>query len=217
MIPSETQKLQNFFGKRKIFHYKKGETILRSGDLPPAVLFLKSGYARLESISKEGKEMTLVVYRPGEFFPVVWTFFGGSPSIYDLEALTNCEIVRVPREEFLNFTKQNPDVLLDITKHIITRFQLALRRMTYLTFGNSASKLASILLICGKEFGVTKEEGIEIQIPLTHKDISNLVGVTRETVSIDLKKFDRRGLIKYNNKLIVLKNFTALEEEAILS
>lgn len=216
MILNETQKLQNFFGGRKIFHYKKGETISRSGDIPQGVLFLKSGYTRLESISKEGKELTVVIYRPGEFFPVVWSFFGQKPSIYDVEALTNCEIVRAPREEFMNFINENPDVLLDITRHIITRFRLALQRMTYLTFGNAASKLASILLISGKEFGIKKDEGIEIQIPLTHKDISNLVGVTRETVSIELKKFDRRGLIEYKKRLMVLKNLNALEQEAIL-
>lgn len=216
MIPSENSKLHKFFTKGKLLRYKKGETILRSGDLPQGVLFLKSGYARLESISREGKELTLVIYMPGEFFPVVWTFFGERASIYDLEALTNCEIVRVPREELMDLLRINPDVFFDITKHILTRFQLALRRMTYLTFGNSASKLASILLICGREFGVKKSEGIEIQIPLTHKDISNLVGVTRETVSIELKKFDRRGLIGYNNKRIVLKDLNALEQEAIL-
>lgn len=217
MILSEAKKLQKFFSKRKLLRYKKGEAILRSGDLPQGVLFLKSGYAKLESISKEGKEITLVIYKPGDLFPVVWTFFGQKPSIYDLGALTNCEIVRVPREQFTDFTKQNPDVLLDITKHIITRFQLALRRMTYLAFGNSASKLASVLLICGKESGVKKGDHVEIQIPLTHRDVANLVGVTRETVSTELKKFDRRGLISYGKKLITLKDINALEQEAILS
>lgn len=217
MIPSETQKLENFFEKRKPFYYKKGETILHRGDLPQGVLFLKSGYARLESISKEGKEMTLVIYQPGELFPVVWAFFGQKPSIYNLEALTNCEIVRAPREEFLDFIKENPDVLFDVTKHIITRFQLALKRMEYLAFGNASSKLASILLICGRNYGVTKDGQTELQIPLTHKDIANLVGVTRETVSIELKKFDRRGLIGYSKKLIILRDINALEQEAILS
>lgn len=217
VIHSETQKLQNFFAKGKPFHYKKGETIQRSGDFPQGVLFLKSGYARLESISKEGKELTMVVYRPGEFFPVVWAFFGERASIYDLEALTNCEIVRVPRGEFLDFIGENPDVLLDITKHIITRFQLALKRMTYLTFGNSASKLASILLICGRDYGVTKDGQTKLQIPLTHKDIANLVGVTRETVSLELKKFDRKGFIGYNKKFLIIKNKKGLEQEAILS
>ncbi len=217
MIINGDKKIQNFLEKRKTFHYKKDEIILRNGDLPQGLMFLKSGYSRLESISKEGKELTLVIYRPGEFFPVVWTFFGKEPSIYNLEALTDCEIIRVPREEFLDFIEVNVDVFFDITRHIITRFQLALKRMTYLTFGNASSKLASILLINGKEFGVKKIEGTEIQIPFTHRDISNLAGLTRETVSIELKKFEKRGLIRYNKKLIVLKNLKGLEEKAILS
>lgn len=216
MILGETAKLQKLLGDRKTFRYKKGEIILRSGDLPQGVMFLKNGYARLESISKEGKELTLVIYKPGEFFPVVWTFFGQKPSIYDLEALTNCEIYRVPREEFSDFLNKNPDVLTDVTKHIISRFQLALKRMAYLTFGSASSKLASILLILAREYGVKKSEGAEIQIPLTHKDIANLVGVTRETISIELKKFDRKGLIAYNKKILLIKNEEGLKSKAII-
>lgn len=215
MILKETEKLQKLFGKRKIFKYKKGEIILRSGDMSQGVMLLKSGYARLESISKEGKELTMVIYKPGEFFPVVWTFFGQNPSVYDIEALTDCEIIRVPREEFLEITRRNSDLLIDLTKHIITRFQLALQRMAFLTFGDASAKLASILLILAKEYGVEKQNSFEIQIPLTHKDIANLVGVTRETVSIELKKFDRKGIISYNKKILLIKNKEALQKKAI--
>lgn len=207
--------LQKFLDNRNVLHYKKGEMIVRGGDMPQGVMFLKKGYVRLESISKEGKELTLVIYRPGEFFPVVWTFYGLSPSIYDLEALTDCDIIRVPREDFLNFMRKNPDVLFDIARHIINRFQLALRRMAYLSFGSAAEKLASILLISAREFGVEKSNNIEIQIPLTHKDIANLVGVTRETVSIELKKFSRKGYISYSKKILTIKNKKVLEEKAI--
>ena len=214
---SEFEKLDNFFSKRKPLQYKKGEVILHAGDMPQGVMYLKKGYVRLNSTSEEGKELTLVIYRPGDLFPVVWTFFGQKPSIYDIDALTDCEIIRVSREELSVFIKNNPDVLGYITKHIITRFQLTLRRMTYLTFGDASAKLASILLICGNEFGESKNGFIEIMIPLTHKDISNLVGVTRETVSIELKKFEREGIIKYNKKLIVLKDEETLERKAILA
>jgi len=217
VIQSETQKLQNFFAKGKPFHYKKGETILRGGDFPQGIYYLKKGFAKLSSISKEGKELTLVLYKSDEFFPVVWTFFGQRASIYSFETLTECDIARMPREVFLEFLTQNPDVFMDIVKHIITRFQVALRRMQYLTFGNASAKLASILLICGKDYGTEKNNEIEIQIPLTHKDIANLVGVTRETVSLELKKFEKMRLIGYNSRYIVIRDEKALEKEAILS
>ncbi|MDP2637692.1 MAG: helix-turn-helix domain-containing protein, partial [Candidatus Levybacteria bacterium] len=82
-------------------------------------------------------------------------------------------------------------------------------------FGNADSKLASILLISAMEFGIAKNDEIEIQIPLTHKDIASLVGVTRETVSIELKKFDKKKYISYRKKKIVIKNKVELRKKAI--
>lgn len=189
---------------------------MRAGDFPQGVLFLKKGYVRLFSVSQEGKELTLVIYKPGEFFPVVWTFSGEKPSIYYFEALTACELVKVQREKFMSFITHDTDVFIYVVSHIISRFQIALRRMEYLAFGNSGSKLASILLICAREYARHRNGEPEIDIPLTHKDIANLVGVTRETISIELKKFERKGLVGRHGRHIVIKNKRQLAKEAIL-
>lgn len=209
-------KLYEFFSQFNTLKYAKGETILRVGDFAQGVFFLKSGYVKLNSVSKDGKELTMVIYSAGDFFPVVWTFFGQRPSVYSYEAITDTQILRAPREKFNELINSDKEIFLEVTTGIIVRFQTALRRMQYLTFGNASAKLASILLICGRDFGIEKNNEVEIQIPLTHKDIANLVGVTRETVSLELKKFDRRGLIGYNKKLIIIRDKKGLEEEAIL-
>jgi len=208
--------LTSFFSQFRTFHYKKDEIILRPGDMPQGVYFVHLGYVRLYSFSKEGKELTLVIYKKGDFFPVVWAFRGQEPSIYYFEALSDVTILRAPRESFVEFIEKNNNAFMEVNNHILERFQTALKRMQYLAFGNSKSKLASILLICGRDFGVEKNGEIEIQIPFTHKDISNLMGVTRETVSVELKQFQNSGLIRYNEKHIVLKHTKGLEEEAIL-
>lgn len=208
------QKLDQFFSQYKLRYYKKGETFLRAGDIPQGIFFLKKGYARLYSLSSAGKELTLVIYKPGEFFPVVFTFTA-KPSIYYFETLSEVEMIRAPRENFASFIRENPDVFDEVNLHIIERFQIALRRMEYLTFGNANSRLASILLICARYFGVRSDhKEIKIPIPFTHKDIANLVGVARETVSIELKKFIDRGLIEKKGKRLVIKNRKALEKEA---
>ncbi len=206
-----------FFSQFRVTKYAKGETILRAGDTPQGVYFIKKGFVKLNSTSKEGKELTLVLYKEGDFFPVVWAFFGGEKgSIYSFETLTDTEILRSPREVFMDLVMSKPDVFLDITKDMITRFRSSLRRMEFLAFGNSSAKLASILLILARDLGVYKSIGTEIQVPLTHKDIANLVGVTRKTVSLELKKFDRKGYIGYSKKLIVIKDKEILEKKAII-
>lgn len=212
------EKLENFFASFPELSYKKKQTILHAGDFPQGVYFLKKGYVRLFSINEDGKELTLVIYKVGGIFPVVWAFFGKNPSIYHFEALSPAVLHRAPREEFIKFLTDNPDVLYEVTKGIIRRFVLSLRRMEYLTFGAVSARLASILLIYAKELGKENSRGeLEIQLPLTHEELSNLVGVARETVSIEIKKFERERLIVHRNRLIVIKNKKGLEDKAILS
>lgn len=210
------EKLEKFFSQFKTIHYRKGETFIRPGEIPQGINFLKKGYVRLYSLCYEGQDLTLVLYKPGDFFPVVWSFTGAR-SIYYFEALSPVEIERASKEEFGKFIDDNIDVFKEVNNHIIHRFQMALRRMEYLVFGNANSKLASILLICGRDFGIDTSKGKEIQIPFTHKDIAAILGVTRETVSIELKKFEKMRFIGYNNRHIVIKDEKALEKEAIIS
>lgn len=208
------QKLDQFFSQYKLRHYKKGETFLRAGDSPQGIFFIKKGFVRLYSLSSYGKELTLVIYKPGEFFPVVFTFTE-KPSIYYFETLSEVEMIKAPRENFISLIKENRDVSDEVNLHIIERFQVALKRMEYLTFGNANSRLASILLICARYFGVRRDhKEVKIPIPFTHTDIANLVGMARETVSIELKKFIDRGLIEKKRRLLVIKNRKALEKEA---
>ncbi|MBI2405490.1 Crp/Fnr family transcriptional regulator [Candidatus Microgenomates bacterium] len=216
MTSSPSEKLNEFFAQFPPLRYKKRETILRAGEVPQGLHFLESGYVRLHALSEDGEELTLVIYKPGDFFPVVWTFYGGGPSIYYFETLTPVLMRRASREPFLEFIQANPDVFMLVTQRVISRFQISLRRMEYLTFGNASARLASVLLVHAKEIGVERDGGIEFQIPLTHKDLANLVGMTRETMSIELKRFERAGLIGHIDHRLVIKDKEGLEKEAIL-
>lgn len=214
MIPSE--KIIKFFSQFKTHAIKKGRTFLRAGDTPHGVYFIKKGYARIYSVSSGGKELTLVIYKAGEFFPVVWTFTS-KPSIYYYEALSDLEISIAPKLQFIKFTKENPEVFDEVLKGILERFQIALRRMEYLTFGNVSSRLASVFLIFAERFGVKKENGeVQIPIPLTHNDIAHIVGVARETASVELKKFLDKEIISHTGRFFIIKNRRRLITEASL-
>ena len=67
-------KLDKFFSKFKKLHYKKGELILRGGDSPQGVYFIDKGYVKDYSISKEGEELMLILFKPEDFFPMQWVF-----------------------------------------------------------------------------------------------------------------------------------------------
>lgn len=209
------EKLEDFFSKYKLFRYQKGEAILRPGDTPQGVYLIKKGYVRLYSISENGEELTLIIFKPNDFFPLMWAINNTENTEY-LEAMTSVEIWRSPKDKFLEFIKTNPDVFFELTSRILVRLGGLLERMQYLVFGSAYEKVASILLICVERFGKKEGKHTVIQVPLTHSDIARLIGVARETASIEMKKMERKRLIAYRGRLLIVKNKRRLEKEAFL-
>ena len=212
MFPLET--LEDFFAKSGPIHYKKGATILHGGDEPRGVYFLKKGYVRLFSISNEAEELTLVIFKPQDFFPMIWAL-NGSTNFDHFEAMTPVEVYRVPRAEFIQFLKEHPDVFSELVTRILIRMSGLYQRMQYLAFGKAHSKVASILYICAERFGKKTGSNVVIDVPLTHKDIANLVGMTRETVSIEMKKLAQKGVISYKGKVVTVHDLVRLKEESL--
>ncbi len=213
-IPA-TQKLNNFFSKYKKYSYKKGEVILRGGDAPQGVYFIDKGYVRDYSISKDGEELTLIIFKPKDFFPMQWVF-NNKINQHGFEAMTTVDLWRCPKEDFINFIKENPEIFFELTSHITLRLSGIMQRMEYLVFGNAHEKVASILMICVERFGEKKGKQILIPISLTHRDLAMLIGMTRETVSIEVKKLERKGIIGYKKHLIVVKNVKKLQIASLI-
>jgi CRP-like cAMP-binding protein len=209
-----TQKLNNFFSKFKSYRYKKGEVILRGGDVPQGVYFITKGYVRDYSISKDGEGLTLFIFKSEDFFPMQWVFNERTVPHY-FEAMTAVELWRCPKEDFADFIKANPEIFFELISRIMLRLGGLLQRMEYLAFGNAYQKVASILLICAERFGKKYGRGMLIPVPFKHRDLAMLVGMTRETVSIEMKKLERKGIIGYKKHLIVLKKMDKLRIESL--
>lgn len=208
-----TQKINNFFSKFRKYHYKKGEVILRGGDVPQGVYFIHKGYVRDYSISKEGEELILIVFKPEDFFPMLWVF-NNRPNTHYFEAMTAVELWRCPKEDFIAFIEANPEIFFELTSHIVLRLGGIMQRMEYLAFGNAHEKVASLLLILSERFGKKEGKNTVIKVPFTHKDIAMFLGVARETASIEIKKLERKGIIGHKKHLIVVRNVKKLSSES---
>jgi len=210
------KQLKEFFSQYRLLHYKKKERILRPYDTPSGILYLQSGYVRAYSTSHEGEELTIIIFKPEDVFPYSWAI-SDMENKYYYEAMTPVEVRKVPKEELLEFINKNLSIMLLLNNHIVVRMMGLAQRMEYLVYGNAYQKVASMLLICAERFGEKRGSEIVIQVPLTHRDVANLIGLTRETTSGEIKKLERKGLIAYRGKLLVVKNKKSLEQESLLT
>ena len=209
------QKLEQFLSQFKRFHYKRNVVIIRPDDIPSGVFYLSRGYVKLYTLSESGQELILIIFKPGDFFPMIWTFKDVVPTQY-CETMTAVELYRTSKEKFKEFVQENPEVLWDVTGKILIRLLGLLERMEYMVFGNAYQKVAAIIEICAERFGIKKGKELIIKVPLTHRDIASLIGLTRETVSIEMKKLEGKGILKRSGKFYVIKKQKTLLQESLL-
>lgn len=212
-MKEELDKLEQFFLQFKRVNYKKNSLVIRADDIPSGIYYIHKGYVKVYALSEKGQELTLIILKPHDFFPVVWAI-NDSPNTQFCEAITAVELSRAPKEEFIKFINDNPDVLREVLSKVLTRFEGLLERMEYLVFGNAHQKVASILIICAERFGIKKESKIVIRVPLTHKDIANLIGLTRETISVELEKLEKLNVCIKEGRFFTVKNLDKLKNEA---
>lgn len=122
------QELGDFFKKFKNQRYKKGEVLIRADDEPSGVFYLLDGVVKRYSISPAGEELILNVFRPISFFPMSWVLNDTDSSHY-FEAMTNVEVYKAPKKEFLNFISGKPEILLDLLSRIYHGLEGYMMRM----------------------------------------------------------------------------------------
>lgn len=205
----------SFFEQFPSKTFRKKATIINAGIEPSDIYYLKRGYARAYGVSNDGEELTMVIFQPGDFFPLISTIMPTKVEHY-IESLTEVEIIGVPRLKFIEFLRSRQDLVVDLAMRLTARFEGVLTRMEYLVFGTAAQKLASIIIILGDRFGEKKSSGMHIKAPLTHRDLASLVGITRETTSLILSDFVKKGYIAFLNKHILIKNSIKLKKESLI-
>ena len=206
------KKLDPFFHQYKPLYYKKGQIILRPEDKVDGIYFIEKGYVRFYSLSEDGRELTYLIYKPGYLFPIIYTFLGETTKYY-FDALTPLILRRAPRAAFTNLVVDNSSALFSIGQEIVIRFEEMLNRMQYSAFGTAYQAVAHLLLNLGEQFGTTKGQSMEINLPITHRDIASMAGLTRETVSLAMKQLEENKFIIYRRNHIAIKNADKFRKE----
>jgi len=211
------KKLNPFFAQYKPLNYKKGQVILRPEDKVEYIYFIEKGYVKFYYISSEGKELTFLIYKPGYIFPLLFTFLGETTTRYYFEAYTPLTLRRAPRETFTELISTNTFLLFSLAQEVVRRWQELLNRMELLKLGSACQNVAYIIDLCAGQFGVKNGRSITVDLPLAHKDIASMVGLTRETVSLEMKKLEQQGLIAYKRGNITIKNIDIFRKKTQIS
>ena len=174
--------------------YCKQDLVFTPNDRGDKIFLLKKGRVKISRLSEGGRELTLAILEPGEIFGEESLVDGGRRSTF-AETLDDAYICVVRREDFEELLKNKPDLALQVAKVMGERLKKIQDRMEELTFRSVPARLASALLYLSDDHGVPTDRGIKIDPKLTHQELANLIGSTRETTTSALNGFRRKGFI----------------------
>lgn len=211
MNPAIQRKLDGFFSKYRLIKYKKNEIIYRPGDIPDHVAYIKSGYVRLYIISEKGEELTVFLLKPFFYFTLNFAFTNTENKYY-FETISPVELWRAPREDTLNFIKGDPEIMLELIRNVLDGMNDLLINIEYIITGNAEIKVAAMLYLFATRFGKKEGDQITVELTPTHYDIGGLLGMTRETVSKQMKKLKQMKITTKKGKHIVILDMAKLKE-----
>jgi CRP/FNR family cyclic AMP-dependent transcriptional regulator len=207
-VPVEV--VQRMVPGAKVVGYRARQVIYLPGDRAQGVFYVAHGRVKISKVTRDGKELTLA-YRTGcDFFGEPCLLEGG-PREEMAEAMEATSAVEVDRETLDQVLAQSGQAAYWFARALIARRKDLESRVEQLIFKDVGAKLAELLLELGLSHGVEDGRGIVIALKITHQEMANLIGSTRETVSLTLSQFKRKGLIQNEGRKVILADREGLK------
>ncbi len=197
----ERARVSKLFEERR---YPRGRVIFGKDDPADFVCILKSGLVKLLGESHRSRETLLHILKPGDVFGELLLSEASRP--FTAVAGTDAAVDAIPRGNFVRLLSSHPAVALNFIRVLSGR--LARVERSVAEFGHTWSyhRLAKVLLQLANEHGLPAPSGSGTLVPLalTHVELASMIGTTRETVSAQLIRFKRLGLLAREGRHFVV-------------
>jgi CRP/FNR family transcriptional regulator len=213
-LPEST--LQKLEAISFVTSYPHGAVLFVEGQSPRGVYMICRGQAKLSVVSQEGRTLILKIAGPGEVL-------GLSSCVMDrpyeatVETLSPCQVNFIRQEDFLRLIREDSEACMRAATQISRQYNNACRELRWVGLSRSADwRLASLLLGYCEDHpeGNVTNESPSFKMTLTHEEIAQMIGTTRETVTRALSRFKKLKWIEVRGATLVLRNHRALQHVA---
>ena len=191
--------------------YPKGSLLFVEGEDPRGVFILCSGRAKLTTSSTEGKTLIVKIAEPGEVLGASATILG-KPYEVSAETIEPSQLNFIKRDDFLKYLNTHAEACLHTAQQLSEKYHSAQREIRSLGLSQTTSeKLARLLLDWCDRGGEQTTKGIRLKVLLTHEEIAQMIGTTRETVTRLLSDFKRKKIIDVKGSSLFVISKAQLE------
>ena len=188
---------------------RRRDVIYLPGDPGRSLFFVHGGRVKVSKVTRDGKSLTLAYHGPAELFGDSCLLDGG-PRTEMAEAVENAMLTQIERGDFERLLANHAHLGAQMTKLMVIRRRELETKVEALVFRDVTSKLAELLLKLGNEYGVDDARGTMVALKITHQELANLIGSTRETVSLTLSTFKRKKYICTEGRKVIISDAEGL-------
>jgi CRP/FNR family transcriptional regulator len=191
--------------------YPKGAILFVEGQAPRGIFVLCKGRVKLSICSTDGKTLILKIAEAGEVLGLSASV-SGKPYELTAETIDPCQVNFVKRDDFLRFLKEHSDACLRVAEQLSEKYNTACREIRSLGLSHSAAeKLAKLLLEWTVKNGEGAKQEPRIKLALTHEEIAQMIGTSRETVTRLFAEMKKRQIVQAKGSTLVIRNKSALK------
>ena len=207
LSPESTRELDAL---KHVTSYPEGALVFVEGQATRGVYMVCHGRVKLTTTNRDGKTLILKIAQAGELLGLHSAMSGRAHEV-TAETLQPCQLAFIGREDFLRFVKRQGDACLRAAQHLSRDCQSAYDSIRSIGLSSSVSqKLARLLLQWAGE-GTVSNGVIRAKSTLTHEEIAQLIGSSRETVTRTLGEFRKRKVAELNGSTLVVRSKAELE------
>jgi CRP-like cAMP-binding protein len=203
MTDKTVKQLKKFFSAYPLAKFKKGRTIKDPNSKSVGVMFIKRGYARAYSLSENGRERTIPMFRP--LFPcAAITLLTKKKNDFYFEAISTMEVWEAPEKEFVAFLEENKQLKEELTRGLMMELAEMVCEVQSLISGDATNKVATLIASMAKKFGEKEGKGVKVKFDIPHRILASMAGLTRETVTLQILEMEKKKLIVKKGRSLVV-------------
>lgn len=171
------------------------------------------GEVKLSINSSEGRRLSLRIARKGEIIGLT-SALSGCPQELTAETVYPTRLVLIGRREFLGFLTRHPETYQVLSEELTREYMIACEQLRTVGLSSSAPEKLARLLLDWSENGQAVESGAKLRFSMTHEQIGEFIGASRETVTRTLSVFKSRRLVAFHGSTMTIPSKTALANYA---
>jgi len=195
----QDDELDRLMGMAVRKRFPRNTVLLSAGDITDSLYVILSGKVKTVITDENGREIILSISGPGEYFGEM-ALIDGEPRSATIITREACQLLIFSKEDIKGVLRSSPDMIFTLLKGLIRRLRETDKKIESLALMDVYGRVAQLLT----QMAEPVNETMVINEPLTHQEIANMVGASREMVSRILSELMRGGFIRVNKKIITI-------------